>query len=115
MGEKISLLNLYLYQMDINQIKLICSKTISQMEYSEFELLDSVRLIIRIEYLDKLKEYNDFTSDWYMDIGYQILITWIVTIVHPCLIMPFVNYLDECLKTWKAKREEVQTKMEKIL
>lgn len=67
------------------------------------------------ENLDKLKEYNDFTPDWYMDIGYQILITWIVTIVHPCLIMPFVNYLDECLKTWKAKREEVQTKMEKIL
>lgn len=46
------------------------------------------------ENLDKLKEYNDFTSDWYMDIGYQILITWIVTIVHPCLIMPFINYLD---------------------
>ena len=44
--------------------------------------------------LDKLKEYTDFTPDWYMDIGYQILITWIVTIVHPCLIMPFVNYLD---------------------
>lgn len=45
------------------------------------------------ENLSALSEYSDFVADWYPNIGYQILLTWVVMIAHPALTMLIPTYL----------------------
>lgn len=52
-------------------------------------------------------------TNWYLDIGYQIFLTWVILAIHPTLTMPAVHYLQECWTNWRAQDEEVQAKMEK--
>lgn len=44
--------------------------------------------------LKSLKEYSDFDPDWYIDIGYQICLTWIIMAIHPALTMPFAHFFQ---------------------
>lgn len=39
-----------------------------------------------------LIEYRDFTSGWYIDIGYQIWMTMIILVVSPHAFMPIMHY-----------------------
>lgn len=45
------------------------------------------------ENLSALSEYSDFVSNWYASIGYQIVLTWVIMIVHPALTMLIPTYL----------------------
>lgn len=44
-----------------------------------------------------LTDYAVLENDWYIDIGYQIWLTWLILAVSPHSYMPFVSYLLECL------------------
>jgi len=55
--------------------------------------------------LTNLKEYTDFVSNWYVDIGYQIFLTWIIMAIHPTLTMPFAHFIGEKITYWRAKDE----------
>lgn len=48
--------------MNIEDIKKICSISISEMEYYQFEKLDSIRLQIKIRAIELEKEYKDLTA-----------------------------------------------------
>lgn len=48
-----------------------------------------------LDNLNKLKEYDDFTTGWYRDIGYHIFLICLVIVVHPALTMPLFDYIYE--------------------
>ena len=64
---------------------------------------------------NSITEYSDFVADWYVSIGYQILINCIILVFHPALTMPLFYCVMECLNKCKAQRQEVQAEMDKLL
>lgn len=49
-------------EINIDKIKEICWKTVSQMDYSEFELLDSIRLKVKLQWLEQEKKHNELKA-----------------------------------------------------
>lgn len=62
-----------------------------------------------------LAQYYDFVSDWYVNIGYQIIFNALILVVHPTFTMPIFYCLMEKVSRCRAAGEEVQAKMEKKL
>jgi hypothetical protein len=65
--------------------------------------------------LGKLNDYQDFESNWYVDIGYQIFLTWVIMAFHPTMIMPIVFHIKECISERMAQSEKYQKDIEKSI
>jgi hypothetical protein len=65
-----------------------------------------------------LKEINDFgdlNHGWYLDVGYQIWITWLIlAITSPLLIFTYHYPLEKLFK-YLGSKQVLQRKMEKYL
>lgn len=44
-----------------------------------------------------LSDYSELGNTWYVDIGYQIWLTWLIMALSPHSFMPIYHYLIECL------------------
>ncbi len=65
--------------------------------------------------LNEMNDFQDLTNGWYLDVGYQIWITWfILAITSPILILTY-HYPLEKLGRYLAQRQVLQNKMEKYL
>ncbi len=61
--------------------------------------------------LKEMNEFQDLTNGWYLDVGYQIWITWfILAITYPILILTY-HYPLEKLCRYLAHRQVLQKKM----
>ena len=80
---------------------------------------DTITVFISNDYLQSntnaLVKYSDFESDWYVEIGYQILFNCIILVFHPALTMPIYYCVMEKINRYRAEGQEVQAKMEKLL
>lgn len=65
--------------------------------------------------LKEMNDFNDLTNGWYLDVGYQIWVTWfILAITYPLLILTY-HYPLEMVCKKLAERQILQRKMEKYL
>ena len=55
-----------------------------------------------------LEEYNDFTNDWYKDIGYQIWLNWLILSIVPHIFMPLYHCLREKFGVYMGKKQVLQ-------
>jgi hypothetical protein len=61
--------------------------------------------------LKEMNDFNDLTHGWYLDVGYQIWITWLIlAITSPLLIFTY-HYPLQKLCRWLAGRQVLQRKM----
>jgi hypothetical protein len=58
-----------------------------------------------------LTDYSDFSSFWYVDIGYKITLSWIILAFQVPLINPIISYVMEKYKFWRASKEITQKGM----
>ncbi len=59
-----------------------------------------------------LKDYPVPENNWYIDIGYQLWLTWLIMALSPHSYMPFVHYLMECINECMAKKQKMQKNMD---
>jgi hypothetical protein len=65
--------------------------------------------------LREMNDFNDLTHGWYLDVGYQIWITWLIlAITSPILIVSY-HYPLEMICKCMAGKQILQKKMEKYL
>ena len=64
------------------------------------------------ENLSKIIEYNDLRGNWYIDIGYQIWLTWLILAVNPHIIWPLVQKANESIGMYMGKKQVLQKNME---
>lgn len=67
-----------------------------QAKIGNISFKDLISYFVNSSYLtDNIKSldtYEDFISGWYANIGYQICLTWVIMIIHPCITMPLAHY-----------------------
>ena len=51
-----------------------------------------------------LTDYPAPENNWYIDIGYQLWLTWLIMALSPHSYMPPVHYLMECINDCMAKK-----------
>ena len=56
------------------------------------------------ENLSLLQEYKDFVPFWYVDIGYKIILTWIILAFQAPLVEPLLCLISEKLRFWQASK-----------
>ncbi|MBS1890027.1 MAG: hypothetical protein JST59_01935 [Actinobacteria bacterium] len=78
-----------------------------------------ITMFVTNEYLlsnaNSIVEYKDFTRVWYADIGYQIVINWVVLSLIPHIFQPILLLLGETIEECNAKKERLQRRMEKAI
>lgn len=62
-----------------------------------------------------LNEYSDLTRNWYLDIGYQIVINWATLTLLPHIVQPFTLWVAECIAECRARRQKFQRNMDKMI
>ena len=55
-----------------------------------------------------LTDYNDFTNEWYKDIGYQIWLNWLILALVPHTFMPLYHVFREKLGVFMGKKQLLQ-------
>ena len=58
--------------------------------------------------LQALNEYKDFTTNWYVDIGYQIWLNWLILSMIPHIGMPLYHILREKICLWLGRKKLLQ-------
>lgn len=62
-----------------------------------------------------MNDFNDLTNGWYLDVGYQIWVTWfILAITYPVLILSY-HYPLRAICRILAKRQVLASRMEMYL
>lgn len=59
--------------------------------------------------------YDDLMREWYVDIGYRIVLNWLVLTFIPYVFNPFLDLLLEKLSEWRARQQPLQAQMDKML
>jgi hypothetical protein len=62
-----------------------------------------------------LTEYTDLSRVWYADIGYKIVINWLVLSLIPHIFQPILLLLGEAWSIRGAKKERLQRQMDRTL
>jgi hypothetical protein len=62
-----------------------------------------------------LSDYSVLENNWYVDIGYQIWLTWAILAISPHSYMPFYHYLMEWLNEKLAQGQKLQKNMDKAI
>jgi hypothetical protein len=65
--------------------------------------------------LQALKQYYDYTSEWYADYGFQLVFNYLMITLLPYSILPFIHFISRKIKLFFAKSYSDKSKMEKIL
>lgn len=60
---------------------------------------------------ESLTDYDDFTNDWYVDIGYQIWLNWLILAFIPHSLMPIYHFLWEKIRMRIGKKQLLQRNM----
>jgi hypothetical protein len=63
--------------------------------------------------LKSLKQYFDYSSEWYADYGFQLALNYIVLIILPYSILPLIHFISQKIKLILRKSNEDADKMEK--
>lgn len=62
-----------------------------------------------------IKTYSSFTRRWYLDVGVQIVMTYIVSFLVCPLLLPFTDKAMALIRSWMAKRKRMQKQMNMAL
>ncbi len=90
-----------------------------QARFDSFAPKDLVKYISSSETilmnLKEMNDFNDLTDGWYLDVGYQIWITWLIlAITSPLLIFTY-HYPLEKLCKYLGSKQVLQKKMDNYL
>jgi len=64
---------------------------------------------------EMLSIYDDLIREWYVDIGYRIVLNWLVLTFVPYVFNPFLDLLFQKVSEWRARKETLQAPMDKLL
>lgn len=62
-----------------------------------------------------LSEYTDFSRTWYADVGYQIVINWLVLSLVPHIFQPILLLITDSIEQCQAQGQKIQRKMDKMI
>ena len=75
---------------------------------------ESIKINLQIN-LQQINDYDDFSSGWYLDVGYQIYLTWILLTITPPVLIVTYYYPFEWICKILAKKQLLHRKMEEYL
>lgn len=62
-----------------------------------------------------IRTYDTFSRRWYLDVGSQIVLTYIISFIVCPLIWPINEQIMRMVRWWRAKREHIQKSMNDLM
>ena len=90
-----------------------------QSKFNGFALKNLVKYLSSNESilinLREINDYDDLSSGWYLDVGYQIYVNWILLTITPPVLIVAYYYPFEWICKILAKKQLLHRKMEEYL